>query len=188
MLLFASVAGKYFHNVLVYLQKTITNHMAIGIINAILFSTLAHYGFSNIFYQFLYFHIICEYLELRLNSRVIVPTDQLAVSSSAETAKAQASYMLTRCRTEYAPQSAHNVLNTVLKRHQTIFAKTSTSVGRIRDVVHTIHTNPHPPIQRRPYRRPQHEYDDPLHCLGPFLSHSLRRKTVLSVFASTFDR
>ena len=109
------------------------------------------------------------------NSRVIVPTDRPVVSSSAGTAKAQASYALTRCKTESAPPSAHKQINTVLKRHETIFAKTSTSVGRIKDVVHTIHTNPHPPIQRRPYRRPQHEYDEISRQVSDLLEKKLIR-------------
>ena len=109
------------------------------------------------------------------NSRVTLPLDRPAVSSSAETAQAQASYALTRCKTEFASQTAHKELNTVLRRHETIFAQTSTSVGKIKNVVHTIHTNPHPPIQRRPYRRPQHEYDEISRQVSDLLEKKLIR-------------
>ena len=109
------------------------------------------------------------------NSRVTLPLDRPAVSSSAETAQAQASYALTRCKTEFASQTAHNELNTVLRRHETIFAQTSTSVGKIKNVVHPIHTNPHPPIQRRPYRRPQLEYDEISRQVSDLLEKKLIR-------------
>ncbi|XP_054166009.1 uncharacterized protein LOC128963519 [Oppia nitens] len=51
-------------------------------------------------------------------------------------------------------------LKKLLARHRQVFAQHDTDIGRIQVVKHKIITVPHPPIQLRPYRRPQHEYDE----------------------------
>ena len=51
-------------------------------------------------------------------------------------------------------------LNALLAKHHRVFTQANADIGRISGASHTIHTVPHPPIQLRPYRRPQHEYDE----------------------------
>ena len=52
-----------------------------------------------------------------------------------------------------------NTLNKLLQRHSKVFSQNATDIGRVTVAEHSINTVPHPPIQLRPYRRPQHEYD-----------------------------
>ena len=51
-------------------------------------------------------------------------------------------------------------LNKVFQKFQNIFSKHDSDIGRITIAKHAIITRPHTPIQLRPYRRPQHEYDE----------------------------
>ena len=51
----------------IYEEKTLISWL-FGVPNALLLTIWAHQGFSFVFYQFLYFLIICDYLKQRLNN------------------------------------------------------------------------------------------------------------------------
>ena len=53
----------------------------------------------------------------------------------------------------------NKVLDSILNKHNKVFSQDSNDIGRISVVKHSIKTIDHPPIQLRPYRRPQFEYD-----------------------------
>lgn len=60
----------------------------------------------------------------------------------------------------YLAAAENDALDAVLNKHVKIFATSDTDIGRIDIAKHSIITNPHPPIQRRPYRRSASEYDE----------------------------
>jgi transposase InsO family protein len=51
-------------------------------------------------------------------------------------------------------------LNDLLQKYINVFSQNDTDIGRITIAKHHIHTVAHPPIQLRPYRRPQSDYDE----------------------------
>jgi transposase InsO family protein len=51
-------------------------------------------------------------------------------------------------------------LDVLLRQNEDVFSQHETDIGRITIARHHITTVPHPPITLRPYRRPQHEYDE----------------------------
>ena len=67
-------------------------------------------------------------------------------------------------------------LRKVLRRNASVFSKDG-SIGRIKTVKHTIRTVDHHPIQLRPYRRPQHEYDEIKRQVDNLLSKGLVRES-----------
>lgn len=57
-------------------------------------------------------------------------------------------------------QNESEGLNLLLQNYENIFSQHDTDIGRIIAAKHHINTVPHPPIQLRPYRRPQTEYEE----------------------------
>jgi hypothetical protein len=51
-------------------------------------------------------------------------------------------------------------LDALLRQNEHVFSQHKTDICRITIAIHHITTVPHPPITLRPYRRPQHEYDE----------------------------
>jgi transposase InsO family protein len=53
-----------------------------------------------------------------------------------------------------------NALSDLLIQNHKVFSNKDSDIGRIKIVKHTIHTVPHPPIQLKPYRRNQSDYEE----------------------------
>ena len=60
----------------------------------------------------------------------------------------------------YLAPSENTILCEFLESNQDVFAQNETDVGRIKIARHTIACKEHPPIQLRPYRRSNTDYDE----------------------------
>lgn len=65
-----------------------------------------------------------------------------------------------RFYTHHLNTTEDSILNSIIQKHYHIFSQNESDIGRITIAKHSIITAPHPPIQRRFYRRPQSDYDE----------------------------
>ena len=72
----------------------------------------------------------------------------------------------------------NTALQRLLVQYTRVFSRQPSDIGRIKVTRHEIHTVPHPPIQRRPYRRPSCEYEEIKRQVSDLLQKGLIRESM----------
>ena len=122
-------------------------------------------------------------LLLDLNKYTVSLSSNNKSGPSPHTAKLQSTLKLEPAkppefRASYLESSQSQALNKVLQKYFNIFSQHDSDIGRITVAKHSIVTTPHKPMQMRPYRRPQHEYDEIKRQVEELIAKGLIRESI----------